>query len=174
MASRSNKFLGCLTDGLISLSLSVLPFEFSCNSLNSCARWAIFSFPIRLSSGIGQDICRHFFIFYLGHSARASRQTQVQTGHLNEKAGVSRTIVCTLFHLEATNRLDSNVWLVDMWIGIRLISCRWHTPTATNWVRVPASFDEYSPSMSRSVQKNSCAVCVCVHIRFICPRQRWW
>ena len=42
-------------------------------------------------------ICRHFFIFYLGHSARASCQTQVQTGRLNEKAGVSRTIVCVRY-----------------------------------------------------------------------------
>jgi hypothetical protein len=79
--------------------------------------------------------------------------------------------VCTLFHLEATNRLDSNVWLVDMWIGIRLISCRWHTPTATNWVRVPASFDEYSLSMSRSCSKELLC-CVCVYIFDLFARAR--
>jgi hypothetical protein len=161
MASRSNKFLGCLNDGLISIFL--LPFEFPCNSLNSCARWAIFSFPIRLSSGIGQDMSTFFYFLFGTFSTGFLSNTSTDGPFEWKGRSFPDYCVCTLFHLEATNRLDSNVWLVDMWIGIRLISCRWHTPTATNWVRVPASFDEYSPSMSRSAEKNSCAVCVCTY-----------
>ena len=93
---------------------------------------------------------------------------QKGTGHLNKgREGVSdytdiERDYCALFHLEATNWLDSNVWFSDMWIRL--------FPVANRSVRVAvyrlASFDEYIPSMSRSVPKKS------VYVRFICPHKR--